>query len=161
MCKGGSHHRWVGDCKVDVRITASVKQSYRCSGRVAPTRNTSLYTKEARYCPLSRDCSFVSKYLSIRLAAGRGRPALPKQKTTFQTNTYQRRLAVGRTRNAPTTLCQSKCGLRAPYGLTDFPYNSRYLVEPDGQYRVRGLFVFCRNYVYLCRVRARFSEIFP
>ena len=156
MCKGVSHHMWVGDCKVDVRITASVKQSYRCSGRVAPTRNTSLYTKEARYCPLSRDCSFVSKYLSIRLAAGRGRPALPKQKTTFQTNTYQRRLAVGRTRNAPTCSTESKYGLRAPYDLTDIPYNSLYLFEPDGQDRVRGSFAFCRNYVYLCRARARF-----
>ncbi len=31
----------------------------------------------------------------------------PRRKTTFQTNTCQRRLAVGRTRNAPTTLYQS------------------------------------------------------
>ena len=66
-------------------------------------------------------------------------------------------LAHGGSPSSPT--CPH--GLRAPYGLTDFPYNSRYLVEPDGQYRVRGLFVFCRNYVCLCRVRARFSETAP
>ena len=41
------------------------------------------------------------------LSAGRGRPALPRRNTTFQTNTCPRRLAVGRTRIDPTTLYQS------------------------------------------------------
>ena len=35
-------------------------------------------------------------------AAGRGRPALPKRETTFQTSTYSRRYTCGRTRIAPT-----------------------------------------------------------
>ena len=42
-----------------------------------------------------------AKYHYARLAAGRGRPALPRRNTTFQTKTCQRRLAVGRTRRPP------------------------------------------------------------
>ena len=40
LCKGGSHRRWVGDCKVAIRIVVWIEQSYRFSSHFVRARNT-------------------------------------------------------------------------------------------------------------------------
>ena len=88
---------------------------------------TRLSTVSLRPCSLPRDCHVASllaitgaMYRSARLTAGRGRPALPKRETTFQTSTCSRRYTCGRTRNAPTYSPESKYGHRR-LARRDFP----------------------------------------
>ena len=102
---------------------------------------TRLSTVSLRPCSLPRDCHVASllaitgaMYRSARLTAGRGRPALPKRETTFQTSTCSRRYTCGRTRNAPTYSPESKYGHRrlasggSPAGGrgTPLPYNDKF-----------------------------------
>ena len=60
------------------------------------------------YCPLARYYHFIKQERSARLAAGRGRPALPKRFYARQSIVVLKRYTLGRTRaSAPTTLYQS------------------------------------------------------
>ena len=85
------------------------RDPYDCALR-APLRMTG--QGSVTLCFMVLFCKYRHRRLARRgsLSAGRGRPALPKRKTTFQTNTCPRRLAVGRTRASAPTYSLKRCG---------------------------------------------------
>ena len=68
----------------------------------APSSEGAKYKDYSRLSPTTPFYACFSTF-----AGGRGRPALPKRETRFQTSTCSRRYTCGRTRIAPTTLYQS------------------------------------------------------
>ena len=106
-----------GDFSTNARNDKGVRCRAGAGGE--PVRASELARVRCRRSPSGRlpryGYAFARNDKAVRvyawLAAGRGRPALPKRKTTFQTNTCHRWLPDGRTRaSSPTYPIECKYG---------------------------------------------------
>ncbi len=95
-------------------VFAPARRGARAGERLSLYRSLAFVFAPARFL----DCGFAfarndeAKYRFASTSGRRGRPALPKRETTFQTSTCSRRYTCGRTRNAPTYSPESKYGHR-------------------------------------------------